>query len=226
MEEAYLKARANGTLPANARQIMYAARPHIQATADATSEPLRPVFHAAATARLHRGDRRRLERRLRRSRPFHEPHSRHEVRPRNAAASANYLATVRSYTAARAQIRAAREALPDAAVREHRLWRRAVRREGRLHAAVRGSAARRALRPRHHEHKGHVASPPARQLVDELCGTARHPAAPPARLRQVRLLHRRHAAAGHPPLHVHAAASRSSTSVCGWRTSTGSKPRK
>ena len=33
-EEAYLKASANGTLPAHARQIMYAARPHIQATAD------------------------------------------------------------------------------------------------------------------------------------------------------------------------------------------------
>jgi hypothetical protein len=29
MEEAYLKASANGTLPAAARQIMYAARPHI-----------------------------------------------------------------------------------------------------------------------------------------------------------------------------------------------------
>ena len=34
MKEAYLKASANGTLPAHARQIMYAARPHIQATAD------------------------------------------------------------------------------------------------------------------------------------------------------------------------------------------------
>jgi DNA topoisomerase VI subunit B len=30
MEEAYLKASANGTLPANARQIMYAARPKVQ----------------------------------------------------------------------------------------------------------------------------------------------------------------------------------------------------
>jgi hypothetical protein len=30
MEQAYLKASANGTLPANARQIMYAARPRIQ----------------------------------------------------------------------------------------------------------------------------------------------------------------------------------------------------
>jgi hypothetical protein len=30
MEKAYLQASGNGTLPANARQIMYAARPHIQ----------------------------------------------------------------------------------------------------------------------------------------------------------------------------------------------------
>jgi hypothetical protein len=34
MEQAYLKASANGTLPAHARQIMYAARPHIMRTAD------------------------------------------------------------------------------------------------------------------------------------------------------------------------------------------------
>ncbi|MPZ58741.1 MAG: hypothetical protein GEU91_20070 [Rhizobiales bacterium] len=34
MERAYLKASANGTLPANARQIMYAARPHILQVAD------------------------------------------------------------------------------------------------------------------------------------------------------------------------------------------------
>jgi hypothetical protein len=30
MPTAYLKASANGTLPANARQIMYVARPYIQ----------------------------------------------------------------------------------------------------------------------------------------------------------------------------------------------------
>ena len=33
MEEAYLKASANGTLPAHARQIMYQARGYIQAAA-------------------------------------------------------------------------------------------------------------------------------------------------------------------------------------------------
>ena len=34
MEEAYLKASANGTLPALVRQIMYAARPYIQRNSD------------------------------------------------------------------------------------------------------------------------------------------------------------------------------------------------
>ena len=34
MESAYIKASANGTLPAHARQIMYAARAYIQRTAD------------------------------------------------------------------------------------------------------------------------------------------------------------------------------------------------
>jgi hypothetical protein len=34
MEEAYLKASANGTLPANCRQIYYAIRPKVQAMAD------------------------------------------------------------------------------------------------------------------------------------------------------------------------------------------------
>jgi hypothetical protein len=34
MEEAYMQASANGTLPAAARQVMYAARPKIQALTD------------------------------------------------------------------------------------------------------------------------------------------------------------------------------------------------
>src|SRR6266536_719605 len=41
MEEAYLKASANDTLPANARQIMYAARPLIQAE---TNKPLNDQY--------------------------------------------------------------------------------------------------------------------------------------------------------------------------------------
>jgi len=41
MEEAYLKVSGNGALPANARQIMYAARPHIQ---NVTGKPLGDAY--------------------------------------------------------------------------------------------------------------------------------------------------------------------------------------
>lgn len=41
MEEAYLKVSANGRLPANARQLMYAARPHIQ---ERTGQRLRDAY--------------------------------------------------------------------------------------------------------------------------------------------------------------------------------------
>ena len=43
MEEAYLKASANGTLPAHARQIMYQARPIIQ---ERTGQQLTRIIHA------------------------------------------------------------------------------------------------------------------------------------------------------------------------------------
>ena len=47
MEEAYLKASANGTLPAHARQVMYAARgPHSAGRRSAARQGLRQVFHA------------------------------------------------------------------------------------------------------------------------------------------------------------------------------------
>src|SRR5208337_1609111 len=41
MEKAYMKASANGTLPANARQVMYAARGEIQAL---TGKPLNDQY--------------------------------------------------------------------------------------------------------------------------------------------------------------------------------------
>ena len=66
MATAYKKASANGTLPAHARQVMYAARAYIQRTADRNlGDKLRPVLHADAPARLHQRDGRSLERRLR-----------------------------------------------------------------------------------------------------------------------------------------------------------------
>ena len=66
-----MKASANGTLPANARQIMYAARPYIQANAD---RPLGSRFDQYFTQTLLpdyiEETRRRLGCRLRRPRPF------------------------------------------------------------------------------------------------------------------------------------------------------------
>jgi hypothetical protein len=49
MERAYMQASANGTLPANARQIMYAARPYIQQHAD---RPLGSRFDQYFTQQL------------------------------------------------------------------------------------------------------------------------------------------------------------------------------
>ncbi len=80
MKEAYLKASANGRLPAHARQIMYAARGHIQRTADRPlgknfdqyfTQQLLPdymekhggVWNVVFDARGH----------------FHEPHTKEEV---------------------------------------------------------------------------------------------------------------------------------------------------
>ena len=76
MEEAYMAASGNGTLPAMARQIYYQARPKIMALTDDKELAIR-IFLANPAARLHRRARRRLERRLRRARAFrgaaHQP---------------------------------------------------------------------------------------------------------------------------------------------------------
>ena len=97
MEEAYLKASANGRLPAHARQIMYAARGYIQRTADRPlgkkfdqyfAQTLLPDYmqeHPEQTtgwnvvfdARGH----------------FHEPHTEEEV-PLGTLQVRNYLARV------------------------------------------------------------------------------------------------------------------------------------
>ena len=100
MKEAYLKASAGGTLPAHARQIMYAARPHIQRTADKRigkgfdqyfTQTLLPDYmrdHPTETegwnvvfdARGH----------------FHEPHTKEEV-PLGTLQVRNYLARIRQH---------------------------------------------------------------------------------------------------------------------------------
>ncbi|HKG76667.1 MAG TPA: hypothetical protein VKA90_04055, partial [Beijerinckiaceae bacterium] len=97
MREAYLKASANGTLPAHARQIMYAARPHIQATSDRDLgarfdqyftqqllpeyiEEMRVAWNVVYDARGH----------------FYEPHTEHEV-PLGTLHVREYLNKVRIY---------------------------------------------------------------------------------------------------------------------------------
>ena len=100
MEEAYLKASANGRLPAHARQIMYAARPHIQRIADKRigkgfdqyfTQTLLPDYmrenpdktagwNVVFDARGH----------------FHEPHTKEEV-PLGTLQVRNYLARVRQH---------------------------------------------------------------------------------------------------------------------------------
>jgi hypothetical protein len=100
MKEAYLKASAGGTLPAHARQIMYAARPHIQRTADKQigkgfdqyfTQTLLPDYmrdHPTETqgwnvvfdARGH----------------FHEPHTEEEV-PLGTLQVRDYLARIRQH---------------------------------------------------------------------------------------------------------------------------------
>jgi hypothetical protein len=97
MREAYLKASANNTLPAHARQIMYAARPHIQATADRDlgarfdqyfTQQLLPEYiemtgvawNVVYDARGH----------------FREPHTDHEV-PLGTLQVGEYLNKVRIY---------------------------------------------------------------------------------------------------------------------------------
>ena len=101
MEEAYLKASANGTLPAHARQIMYAARGHIQRTADKKlgqrfdqyfSQQLLPEYmelhgvseswNVVFDARGH----------------FHEPHTEKEV-PLGTLAVRDYLNCISSFSA-------------------------------------------------------------------------------------------------------------------------------
>lgn len=96
MEEAYLKASANGTLPAHARQIMYAARPQIQVLSG------KPLDDAYFTQNLlpnymaeHDCSRWRIAYDARGH--FHEPHTNREV-PLGTLAVDEYLERVDEHT--------------------------------------------------------------------------------------------------------------------------------
>ena len=166
----------------------------------ATSGPLRPVFHPAAIAGIHRGDARRLERRLRRARAF--PRAAHRAaRSRSAhCMSGNTSTTFAVYELPELNFELSEEHFPTFGPRHRYGAVLFVEKEGfmPLFQAVKLG---RALRPRHHVDEGDERhrQPAARRGAVR---PARHPAPPPARLRQERLLHRRNAEAGHPPLHL------------------------
>ena len=188
---AYLKASANGTLPAQARQIMYAARPHIQATSDRDLgarfdqyftqqllpeyiEEMRVAWNVVYDARGH----------------FQEPHTGARV-PLGTLEVRDYLRDIRLLQAASASISTCRTSTSRPSVRGNRYGAVLfVEKEGfmPLFEAVKLG---RALRPRHHVNEGDERhrQPAARRGAVR---PARHPAPPPARFRQVRLLHRRH----------------------------------
>ena len=201
MPQAYLKASSNGTLPAHARQIMYAARGEIQRLAGRTlddqyfTQQLLPDFmneHPSATAEWDvvfdaRGH-------------FHEPHTGRIV-PLGTIEVRRHLREVAGHTLPELQV-----ALPEMAVfptcgPEPPLRRDPVRREGGLPAPLPGRAARRALRSRDHVDQGavgHGKPAPGRPAVRG----ARGAAARPARLRQVRVQHPRDAPARYQALRV------------------------
>ena len=95
MKDAYMKASAGGTLPAHARQIMYAARPHVQAMTGKNlddkyfTQTLLPDYMEAHPAGWNvvfdaRGH-------------FHEPHTEREV-PLGTIEVRNYLGDVASHS--------------------------------------------------------------------------------------------------------------------------------
>ena len=196
MPAAYAKASASGTLPALARQIMYAARPAIlartglqQLNDEYFTQQLLPNFMSEEprlTADWNvvfdaRGN-------------FVEPHTDKRV-PLGTLNVRDYLAEIRVSRGRSARFRHPGTASPDDRTRQP-LRSDPVRRERGLQPAVRGGAARRAPRPGHHvdqRHERHREPGAGRIRVQPWR------AAPgPARLRQIGLLDRRHAH-GAPP---------------------------
>ena len=144
MERAYLKASANGTLPAHARQIMYAARPHIIREADRElgdkfdryfTQTLLPDYieekgvdwNVVFDARGH----------------FAEPHSTRDV-PLGTLQVRKYLPKCKAMSQRASVQRQGGRRLPHGRPEEP-LRRDPVHREGRLHAAVRSGEAGRAV---------------------------------------------------------------------------------
>ena len=141
MEEAYRKASGGGSLPAHARQIMYAARPRIQELVDRMpgsgfdkyfTQTLLPDYmeeYGCTDWNVVFDARGR----------FREPHTGEQV-PLGTIAVGNYLYAIDNHTIDRSRFRHFRRALPDKGSGQ-RLRRNPVYREGRLPSALRCGAA-------------------------------------------------------------------------------------
>ena len=200
MEKAYLKASANGTLPAHARQVMYAARGHIQDAADRSlgkgfddyfTQQLLPDYidekgvhwNVVFDARGH----------------FEEPHTAKRV-DLGTLQVRNYLRRIDKHTVEDLDFNISEKHYPTLGPKNAYAAILFTEKEGfdPLFKAVR-------LAERHDlalmSTKG-MSVTAARELVDNLCRRPWDPAARVARLRQVRLLDHRHAKAENPPLYV------------------------
>ena len=195
MEQAYLQASGNGQYPANARQIMYAARPHIQKVTEQKlndnyfTQTLLPdylnetgvAWDVVYDARGH----------------FNEPH----------AGESFGVGTlqVRNYLAGFCDPRVVDACLSKAEVQTNgpqgNFGGGPVHRERGFRSTAESGADRRQIRSRYHVDQrdvGDCSESARRRDVPR----PRHSAAAAARLRQGWVLDRRHAAARHPPLRV------------------------
>ena len=144
MERAYLKASANGTLPAHARQIMYAARPTSSSALTGNSASgSTSISRSSCCPTTSRHGRQSMECRLRRSRQFHRAAHRRKCRS-GPCRFADYLAGVRQHEIRDPEFDVWEAGYPDDRARAP-LRRDLVHREGRLLAAVRSGASRRAV---------------------------------------------------------------------------------
>ena len=200
MEQAYLKASANGT-PAGARPADHVRRAAVH---PAARRPASSASDSISTSRRRccpTTSRRTASTGTSSTTPAATSPSRtpeHEV-PLGTLQVRDYLARSGSTRSAIPSSTSAEKLYPTFGPRAP-LRRDPVHREGRLHAAVRGGAARRALRPRDHVDQGHDGH---RQPAAGRRAVRRHASrCSSCTTSTSRLLDRRHAAARHPPLRL------------------------
>ena len=195
MPEAYAKVSGNGLYPANARQIMYAARPHIQKV---TGKVLRDGYFTQTLLPDYLNETGVEWDVVYDSRGhFSEPHG-GRVIGLGTLEVRDYLGELHDPKIIGADFSQAEvEVLGPSGSFGAILF---VEKEG-FELDARQGADRRALRHRRdvdQGHERHCREEARRRNVRRL----RHPAFDPARLRQIRIQHRGHPRARHPPLRV------------------------